>query len=140
MLRRWPAGILLVLLGVTAFAVPGAIVARESPGSAASGQVTPARVASGPAVAIGGALRDDNTAVYSRLIELAGGKGARFVVLATASGDPQAAADGQVAALKAHGAIAEALPVAPELKGVDLAQAVRVPELIAKVRAASGVF
>ena len=140
MLRRWPAAIVLVLLGVAASAVPGAVVARESPASGASAQVAPARVASGPAVAIGGALRDDNTAVYSRLIELAGGKGARFVVLATASGDPQAAADGQVAALKAHGANAEALPVAPELKGVDLVQAVRDPALIAKVHAASGVF
>jgi cyanophycinase len=140
MLRRWSVAISLVLLGTAAFAVPGAILARESPASAVSGQVTPARVASGPAIAIGGALRDDNTAVYSRLIQLAGGKGARFVVLATASGDPQAAADGQVAALQAHGAIAEALPVAPELKGVDLAQAVRDPALIAKVRAASGVF
>jgi cyanophycinase len=140
MMRSAPSVVILALLGIAAFAFPGAILARESPASAATAQVTPAQVAIGPAVAIGGALRDDNAAVYSRLIELAGGKGARFVVLATASGDPQAAADGQVAALQAHGAFAETLPVAPELKGVDLAQAVRDPALIAKVRAASGVF
>jgi cyanophycinase len=132
--------IILALLGTTAFAVPGAILADESPASATPRQVTPAQVAGGPAVAVGGALRDDNTAVYSRLVELAGGKGARFVVLPTASGDPQEAAKGQVAALNAHGAVAEALPVAPEMKGVDLAQAVRDPALIAKVRAANGVF
>ena len=94
----------------------------------------------GPAVAIGGALRDDNAAVWTRLVELAGGRGARFVVLATASGDPQAAASGTVAALVAHGAVADALPVAPKLPGVDLAAAVRDPLLIAKVRAANGVF
>jgi cyanophycinase len=94
----------------------------------------------GPAIAIGGALRDDNAAVWSRLIGLAGGPGARFVVLATASGDPEAAARGTIAALNAHGAVAEHLRVAPELKDVDLARAVRDPALIGKVRAANGVF
>jgi cyanophycinase len=96
--------------------------------------------ATGPAIAIGGALRDDNAAVWSRLIGLAGGPGARFVVLATASGDPEAAARGTIAALNAHGAVAEHLRVAPELKDVDLARAVRDPALIDKVRAANGVF
>ncbi len=50
------------------------------------------------------------------MIELAGGPGARFVVLATASGDPDAAARGTIAALTAHGAVGEYLRVAPELK------------------------
>jgi cyanophycinase len=113
----------LLLLSLLAFAQP--------PVNAAT---------TGPAVAIGGALRDDNAAVWTRLIELAGGRGARFVVLATASGDPEAAANGTIAALVAHGAVAEALPVAPKLQGVDLAAAVRDPALIAKVRAAHGVF
>lgn len=94
----------------------------------------------GAAVAIGGALRDDNAAVWTRIVELAGGRGARFVVLATASGDPTAAADGTIAALVAHGAVAEALPVTPALPGVDVAAAVRDPALVAKVRAANGVF
>ena len=85
-------------------------------------------------------MRDDNSAVWSRLIDLAGGAGARFVVLATASGDPEAAARGTIAALNAHGAVAVHLRVAPELKGVDLRQAVRDPALIDKVRAANGVF
>jgi cyanophycinase len=62
------------------------------------------------------------------------------VVLATASGDPEAAAKGTIAALVAHGAVAEHLPVAPQLQGVDLTEAVRDPALIAKVRAANGVF
>lgn len=101
---------------------------------------TASRSATGPAFAIGGALRDDNSAVWSRLVDLAGGPGARFVVLATASGDPDAAARGTIAALTAHGAVAEHLRVAPELQGVDLRQAVRDPVLIDKVRAANGVF
>jgi cyanophycinase len=96
--------------------------------------------ATGPAIAIGGALRDDNSAVWSRLVELAGGPGARFVVLATASSDPETSARGTIAALTAHGAVAEHLRVAPQLKDVDLTRAVRDPTLIDKVRAASGVF
>lgn len=95
---------------------------------------------SGSAVAIGGALRYDNAAVWARLVELAGGPGAHFVVLATAAENPARSAARSVAALEAHGAVAEALPVSPRLEGSDVASAVRDPELIAKVRAAHGVF
>lgn len=116
---------------------PGA-QARESVDAAPAAAVV--ATAPGPAVAIGGALRDDNAAVWSLMIELAGGPGARFVVLATASGDPEAAARGTIAALEAHGAVGEFLRVAPELKDVDNAKAVRDAALIAKVRAANGVF
>jgi cyanophycinase len=113
-------------------------LARESTSDIPS--VAAIKSTTGPAIAIGGALRDDNAAVWSRLIDLAGGPGARFVVLATASGDPEAAARGTIAALTAHGARAEHLRVAPELKDVDLTRAVRDPALIDKVRAANGVF
>ncbi len=112
--------------------------AREPvPTAVASPAIT---ATTGPAIAIGGALRNDNAAVWSRLIDLAGGRGARFVVLATASGDPDAAARGTIAALVAHGAVAEHLRVAPKLLGIDLQRAVRDPALIEKVRAANGVF
>ncbi len=126
-------GALLVAQACMPFAL-----ARESTPDIPS--VAAIKSATGPAIAIGGALRDDNAAVWSRLIDLAGGPGARFVVLATASGDPEAAARGTIAALTAHGARAEHLRVAPELKDVDLARAVRDPALIDKVRAANGVF
>jgi cyanophycinase len=94
----------------------------------------------GAVVAIGGALRYDNTAVWSRLVDLAGGPGSSFVVLATASGSPARSAALAVAALEARGARAEALPVAPRLEGVDLEHAVRDPQLVARVTAARGVF
>jgi cyanophycinase len=96
--------------------------------------------ATGAVVAIGGALRYDNAAVWSRLVTLAGGAGARYVVLGTASADPARSVGRVIAALEAHGARAEHLPVAPRLPGIDLEQAVRDPELIARVRAARGVF
>lgn len=94
----------------------------------------------GTVVAIGGALRDDNDAIWSRLVALAGGSGARYVVFGTASGNPERSAARVVALLESHGAEAESLPVAPKLPGIDLARVVRDPELIARVNAANGVF
>jgi cyanophycinase len=126
----------------TAFAdampLPGRGAARAE--VTATAAATPVPATTGAAVAIGGALRYDNAAVWSRLVELAGGRGARFVVLATAAGNPENSAARSVAALEAHGAIAEALPVSPRLEGRDVAAAVRDPGLIAKVRAARGVY
>ena len=43
----------------------------------------------GYAVPIGGALKADNEEVWQRIVQLAGGKGARFVVFGTASEDPR---------------------------------------------------
>ncbi len=100
------------------------------------------RVASaqGITVAIGGALQDENALVWQRLVLLAGGPGARYVVFATASGDPEAAAARIVANLQRHGAVAEAIPVAPRLPGIDLAAAVQDRRWIERVGAARGVF
>ena len=98
--------------------------------------------ATGAVVAIGGALRYDNAPVWSRLVGARRAvPGARFVVAsATASENPECSAALAVAALEAHGAKAEPLPVAPRLEDVDLAQATRDPQLIARVAAARGVF
>jgi len=94
----------------------------------------------GTAVPIGGALAYDNDAVWSRLVEAAGGTGSRWVVLATASGDPEASAARIVAALRRHGAVAEHVAVAPKLPGIDLEAAVRDPRWLERVRAARGVY
>jgi cyanophycinase len=64
--------------------------------------------AQGIVVAIGGALQEDNAAVWRRVVELAGGPGARFVVLAQGSQDPQASARRIVGRLEHHGAVARA--------------------------------
>ncbi|NCT82338.1 MAG: cyanophycinase [Comamonadaceae bacterium] len=94
----------------------------------------------GYAVPIGGALKADNEEVWQRIVQLAGGKGARFVVFGTASEDPEASAKQVVDLLQRRGAVAEALPVAPKFLWVDLNKVVRDPALIAKVKAARGVF
>lgn len=96
--------------------------------------------AQGITVAIGGALQDENALVWQRLVLLAGGPGARYVVFATAAGEPEAAAARIVANLQRHGAVAEAIPVAPRLPGIDLAAAVQDPRWIERVGAARGVF
>ncbi len=124
----------------------GTVVALACAGRAYAGDATVQSClaspvpATGAVVAIGGALRYDNAPVWSRLVALAGGPGARFVVLATASENPERSAALAVAALEAHGAKAAPLPVAPRLENVDLAQATRDPQLIARVAAARGVF
>ena len=51
-----------------------------------------AAAAQGYAVPIGGALKYDNDEVWSRLVQLAGGKGARFAVFAMASATPDKSA------------------------------------------------
>ncbi|MBL8513109.1 MAG: hypothetical protein JNJ55_03885, partial [Betaproteobacteria bacterium] len=48
--------------------------------------------AQGTAAVIGGALRADNTAVWSRLVADAGGKDARWLVIPAASESPEKSA------------------------------------------------
>jgi len=118
----------------------GALLRVAALAALAASPVLGAEPAPGAVVAIGGGLRDDNHAVWSRLVALAGGPGAHFVVLPTASSAPAAAGAEAAAALEAHGATAEVLPVSPRLPGTDVIQAVRDPELVARVRAARGVY
>ena len=97
-------------------------------------------LAQGIAVPIGGALKYDNDEVWSRLVQLAGGKGARYAVFATASGSPEKTAALIVDALAKHGAIAEHIPVSSKLKVPDFRVAVSDPVLIAKIQASTGIF
>jgi cyanophycinase len=94
----------------------------------------------GPVVAIGGALRYDNDPVWSRLVALAGGDGARFVVLATAAARPEESAARVIETLQRHGASAAHVAVAPRIAGIDLKQAVSDPRWLERVEAATGVY
>lgn len=94
----------------------------------------------GVAVPIGGGLKADHEVVWQRLIELSGGAGSRWVVLGTASEDPTGSAAAAVKMLRQRGAQAEPLPVSPLLKDRPIADTVRDPALIEKVRAARGIF
>ena len=94
----------------------------------------------GTAIVIGGALKQDNDAVWQRIVDEAGGRGARIAVFATAAANPERSAGLIVSALNRHGASAEAIPVAPRLPDVDLQAALNDPTLIARVAASRAVF
>ncbi len=104
--------------------------------------ITSAAAEPGAVVLIGGVLRYDNQAVWERIIELAGGQGAKFAVFPTATGRPKLYGRFAVQALHKYGASAELIPVSPKTRdiGVDYRQAVRDETLLDKVRNADGIF
>jgi cyanophycinase len=112
-------------------------------GTALGGEGSPAQPSTAPAgyaVVMGGAVAADNDAVWARLVQLAGGPGARYVVFATASGNPERSAARIIANLRRHGAVAEHVAVAPQLPGVDVTSEVENPKWIELVRGARGVY
>ena len=94
----------------------------------------------GSLVIIGGALRPDNAAVWERIVQLAGGKGARIAVFASAASSPEKAGKSNVDRLDKYGANAFFVPVAVRLAGVDYHAAADDPALAAAVRAAGGAY
>lgn len=89
---------------------------------------------------IGGALRPDSDAVWQRLVDEAGGAGARIAVFPTAAYEPERIAAQIVAALSGCGAHTEVIPIAPHLEGADLQARLQDPALIARVAACRAVF
>ncbi|WP_442920703.1 cyanophycinase [Massilia sp. DD77] len=94
----------------------------------------------GSLVIIGGALRADNAAVWERIVQLAGGKGARIAVFASASANPERAGKFLVDRFSHYGAKAFFVPVAVRLSGTDYAAAAEDPALAGAVRAAGGAY
>ncbi|MFZ3288108.1 MAG: cyanophycinase, partial [Telluria sp.] len=81
----------------------------------------------GSLVIIGGALRADNAQVWERIVALAGGKGARIAVFASAAANPERAAASSVERLNKYGANAFVVPVAVKLAGTDFQAAADDP-------------
>ncbi len=97
----------------------------------------------GTVVALGGAVRFDNEAVRQRIVELAGGPGARFVVIPTSSSYPESTGGDAAQELRRRGAQVELLKIAPRWSGETLESARRAaadPDLVAKIKAANGVY
>ena len=95
-------------------------------------QVAPPK---GTLVIIGGGLRGDNAAVWTRIVKLAGGAGARIAVFGAASANPKNAGDANVARLNTYGARAFAVPVA-----LDALAAADDPALAQSIRTAGGAY
>jgi len=115
-----------------AFLYGGTALAQQPAGTDAAPQ--------GSLVIIGGNLHYDTPAVWDRIVQLAGGKGARIAVFPSASGNPKKAGNAVVDALRRSGADAFFMPVSVRLEDVDYRKAVADPELVARVRGATGVY
>lgn len=90
-------------------------------------------------VAMGGALKFDNHEVWSRIVQEAGGQGAKLVVLPTAAGNPVRSGQQIAEALKRHGAEVVVVPAAPRWPGQDAAAVARDPRWVQEVASARGV-
>jgi cyanophycinase len=94
----------------------------------------------GSLVIIGGALRPDNAAVWERIVQLAGGKGAKIAVFASASAYPEKTGKSNVERLNKSGADAFFVPVAVKLQGTDYKAMADDPQVAAAVRASGGAY
>jgi cyanophycinase len=94
----------------------------------------------GNLVIIGGALRPDNADVWQRIVQLAGGPGARIAVFPTAAADPAPVGAAIVGYLQRYGAEAFLVPLAIRLADSDFRKMAEDPQLAADVRGANGVF
>ncbi|MFL6657305.1 MAG: cyanophycinase [Massilia sp.] len=94
----------------------------------------------GTLVIIGGGLRGENEPVWERIVELAGGKGARIAVFGSASASPERAARLDAARLNFYGADAFVVPVAVKLPNTDYKALANDPALAAQVSGAAGAY
>jgi cyanophycinase len=101
---------------------------------------TPAPAPKGTLVIIGGGLRGENEPVWERIVELAGGKGARIAVFGSASANPERAAKMDVARLNFYGADAFVVPIAVRLPNTDYRALANDPAIAAQVSSAAGAY
>ncbi|WP_374045664.1 cyanophycinase [Massilia sp. YIM B04103] len=113
-----------------------ALAAMPLMGGGAQAAETP----KGSLVIIGGALRGDNAPVWQRIVQLAGGKGARIAVFPSAAANPARSGQFIVGRLNQHGADAFLVPLAVKLEGSDFRKVAEDAALAASVRSAGGVY
>jgi cyanophycinase len=94
----------------------------------------------GSLVIIGGGLRYDQSDVWNKTVELAGGRGAKIAVFPTASGDPLSNGSRTAEALRAAGAEPFLVPVRVVNSDLDYRQAVMDPKLAEEIKSAGGVY
>jgi cyanophycinase len=132
------AGVAALLFGLSV-AVTSAF-ASSSAAAPDAKNVRDVREIKGTVVAIGGALKADNREVWGRLVTLSGGNGAKWVVLPTASGEPEAAARQTIETLKTFGAVGEMIPLSDRIKSTSVDAVVRDAVWLRKVDEATGVY
>ena len=105
----------------------------------AAGAGIPAKPKGSLAV-IGGGLRFADPEVWTRIVELAGGKGASIAVFPTASDNPAREAEFVVKQFRQYGAEPFVVPAAFVQTDVDYRQVIADPQLVAAVGKAGGLF
>lgn len=116
------------------------VLAAGAPAYSATDGNTTAPPVKGALVIIGGNLRPANGPVWERVVQLAGGKGARIAVFASASATPEHAGKTLVDRLDSYGAKAFFVPVAVGLPGSDYLAAADDAALADAVRSAGGAY
>lgn len=132
-------GMLLAALPA-AQGVAGPAPVHATAGTTAGTTASASAVPAGALVIIGGALRADTADVWRRVVELAGGPGARIAVLPAAAGNPARAGEATAALLQRYGAAPFVVPLAPRLAGRDYRQVADDPVVAQQVRDAGGVY
>ncbi|MET0266351.1 MAG: cyanophycinase [Duganella sp.] len=94
----------------------------------------------GSLVIAGGAVRGDNAVIWQRVVQLAGGPGARIAVLPSASGNPARAGAYLAQGLNQHGAKAFVVPLSVRLKDRDYRRDADDDSLAQSIREAGGVY
>ncbi len=94
----------------------------------------------GSLVIVGGALRADNAVVWQRVVQLAGGAGARIAVLPSAAANPERSGANLAGYLNRYGASAFVVPVSVNLKDRDYRRDAEDAALAGAIRAAGGVY
>jgi cyanophycinase len=88
----------------------------------------------------GGELRFDNTSVWKRFLELAGGSGAEVVVVPAAANEPEKSGQRVVDNLRRYGAHAQMVPIAPLLPRPSYRDAAEDAQYVRILRRARGIW
>lgn len=94
----------------------------------------------GSLVIIGGALRVDNAVVWQRIVQQAGGKGAKIAVIPAAAGSPERSGGFAVKSLNQHGAQAFLIPLSVKHAQFKPEDIVNDAVWLDKLKNASGVY
>lgn len=125
----------IAVLGLTGLFVEGGHAANVG----AATTTTLAGGSAGPAIPMGGSVQADNP-IWKRIVELAGGPGARIAVIPVASGRPQVAFDYARSRFEAHGARVERIDLRPLTADTPVEHRADHAALLDSVRRAQAVY
>jgi cyanophycinase len=136
--RRLALGLLMVPMALAAV-LAGMPVARGAAAARPPAKPTD-QAPQGSLLIAGGAVRGDNAVIWQRMVQLAGGPGARIAVLPSASGNPARAGAYLAAGLNKYGADAFVVPLSVRMADRDYKRDAEDETIARSVREAGGVY